>query len=72
MIAVDLNNDVIIPSGVAIVGAIVAGISAVLKSWFENRDARSRGDRKLDLATKRTAFAKDWIDISMTLITTPM
>lgn len=64
MMAVDLSNDVIIPSGVAIVGAIVAGISAVLKSWFENKDARSRGDRKLDLAQRRTEFAKEWIEIS--------
>ncbi len=67
MIAVDLNNDVIIPSGVAIFGALVAGISAVLKSWFENKDARSRGDRKLDLAKRRTEFAKDWIEISKEL-----
>lgn len=64
MMAVDLSNDVIIPSGVAIVGAMVAGISAVLKSWFENKDARSRGDRKLDLAKRRTEFAKEWIEIS--------
>jgi hypothetical protein len=64
MIAVDLSNDVIIPSGVAIVGALVAGISAVLRSWFENKDARSRGDRKLDLAMRRTEFARSWIEIS--------
>lgn len=67
MIALNLSNDVIIPSGVAIVGALVAGISAILRSWIENRDARTRGDRKLDLAMKRTEFAREWITIGQQL-----
>jgi hypothetical protein len=67
VIAVDLSNDVVIPQLVAIVGAVVAGISAVLQSWIENKGARSRGDRKLDLARRRTEFAKEWIELSDSL-----
>lgn len=67
MFAVDLSNDVVIPQLVTLVGALVAGGSAVLRSWIENKDARARGDRKLELARQRTAFAREWIEISESL-----
>lgn len=67
MIAVDLSNDVIVPSSVAIVGALAAGISAIFNSWFENRDARRKADRQLDLARRRVDFVNEWVAVSNTL-----
>lgn len=64
MLAVDLTSAVVIPQLVTVVGALVAGVGAVLRSWIENRDARARGDRRLELAGKRTASAKEWLEIS--------
>ena len=67
MIAVDLSKDVIVPSSVAIVGALAAGISAIFNSWFENRDARRKADRQLDLARRRVDFVNEWVTVSSTL-----
>ncbi len=64
MIAVDLGREIFVPTAVALIGALVAGISAVVKSWFENRDARRRAERQLELADKRTKFVSQWVGIS--------
>lgn len=54
----------VIPTVVALSGVIVAGLSAVLTTYFENRDARRNIQRQLDLATKRTEFIEKWISVS--------
>ena len=64
MIAVDIGKELIIPSSVAVVGAVVAGISAMIKAWFENRDARRRTEQQLKLARERTEFVEKWITVS--------
>jgi hypothetical protein len=47
-----------------VAGAIVAGVSAVVKSAFERRDARLTAQRQLDLASKRTDFIKQWLGVT--------
>lgn len=64
MFAVDLDQAIVIPTGVAVIGALVAGASAALNSWFENRDVRRRVERQLDLARKRTEFVEQWVSVS--------
>jgi hypothetical protein len=60
MIAADSNDPIL----VLIAGALVAGLSALMKTWFENRDARKAAERQLDVAIKRTQFVKEWIAVS--------
>jgi hypothetical protein len=50
-----------------VLGALVAGISAVVKSTFDRRQARRSVERQLDLASKRTEFVKEWLDVIRTL-----
>ncbi len=47
-----------------VVGAIVAGLSALVKGVIERRDARVTAERQLALATTRTAFIKEWLAVS--------
>lgn len=50
-----------------VLGAVVAGISAVVKSTFDRREARRSAERQLALASKRTEFVKEWLDVIRTL-----
>jgi len=50
-----------------VLGALVAGISAVVKSAFDRREARRSAERQLELASKRTEFVKEWLDVIRTL-----
>ena len=50
-----------------VIGAVVAGISALVKSAVERRDARLSAERQLGLATSRTAFVKEWLAVSNTV-----
>lgn len=47
-----------------VAGAIVAGISALVKTVFERRDARLTAHRQLELATRRTEFVEKWLAVS--------
>lgn len=50
-----------------VIGAVVAGISAVVKAAYERRDQRLTAARQLELATKRTEFVSSWLQVSRTL-----
>ena len=50
-----------------VIGAVVAGISALLKSAVERRDARLSAERQLGLATSRTAFVRSGRPVSNTV-----
>ena len=50
-----------------VVGALVAGISAVVKDAYERRDARQKGRQALELAAARTDFVKNWLEVSTSL-----
>ena len=59
--------DVIMGLIPVVIGAVVAGISAVVKAAYERRDRRLTAARQLELATKRTEFVASWLQISRTL-----
>ena len=46
----------------AVIGSIVAGVTAWLKTWLVSRDDRSRASGQLELATQRTEFARSWLE----------
>ena len=47
-----------------VLGAVVAGLSALLKGVVERRDTRVTAERQLALAARRTAFIKEWLAVS--------
>ena len=46
-----------------VVGALVAALSAVVKTVYERRDVRLTAERQLELASKRTAFVSEWLAV---------
>lgn len=46
-----------------VVGALVAGLSAVVKTVYERRDERLTAHRQLELASKRTEFVSEWLEV---------
>jgi hypothetical protein len=50
-----------------VLGALVAGISAVVKASYERRDTRRRAQGQLELATRRTEFVRSWLDVSRSI-----
>jgi hypothetical protein len=46
-----------------VVGALVAGLSALAKTAYERRDERLMAHRQLELASKRTAFVSEWLEV---------
>ncbi len=71
MIAIDLGSEILLPAVVTLVGAVVAGLSAAVKSWIENRGARRRAERQIELADQRTKFVGSWVGVSDTLEDAP-
>ena len=57
----DVVQQALIAAAVGAVGALIAGVTAVVKSWFAGRDQRLRASNQLDLATKRSQFVQDWV-----------
>ena len=57
-------SDVVQTLAPIVAGAVVAGLSALLKGAFERRDARVTAERQLSLAARRTAFIKEWLAVS--------
>lgn len=50
-----------------VLSAMVAGIGALIKTAAERRDARRSAHRQLELATVRTQFVKEWLEVSRSL-----
>lgn len=48
-------------AAVGVIGAVIAGFSAWLKTWFVSRDDKTRAAEQLQLASKRTEFAVQWL-----------
>lgn len=48
-------------AAVGVIGAVAAGFSAWLKTWFVTRDDKTRAAEQLRLASKRTEFAVQWL-----------
>lgn len=54
-------------AAVGVIGAVIAGVSAWLKTWFVNRDDKTRAAQQLELASKRTEFAVQWLAAKRTI-----
>jgi hypothetical protein len=50
-----------------VAGAIVAGLSALAKTVYERRDERLTAHRQLELATMRTKFVSEWLEVCRTV-----
>lgn len=50
-----------------VLSSVVAGIGALIKTSLERRDARRSAHRQLELATVRTQFVKEWLEVSRSL-----
>ena len=48
-------------AALGVIGAVLAGFSAWLKTWFVDRDDKTRAAAQLELASKRTEFALQWL-----------
>lgn len=58
----DWATSVAVPAAGAVVAALVAAVSAVIKTWFVQRDDRTRASNQLKLAAARTEFAATWFE----------
>jgi len=54
-------------AAVGVIGAVIAGFSAWLKTWFVNRDDKTRAAEQLELASRRTEFAIQWLAAKRTI-----
>src|SRR4051794_34472159 len=63
----EFMNRFVYPSAALLIGALVAGLSAVLKTWFQNRDIRQMRELQLELATSRTEFIEKWVAVARSL-----